>query len=295
MKYSFIVPVYNSEIYLKRCLDSLINQSYNNYEIIIIDNNSKDSSLSIVREYIKKNNNIKLYFSKSKKVGLVRNLGIKKSTGNFFITIDSDDIIESNLLEIINSVITDKTDIVRFNAFSEMEKEMFATNLEPGTYSGKICLEYFIDEYIKYNKIFGPSWLYGINKQFYIENNFKFKNYFQEDFGLIPQVLFFAKTMVVINKQLYNYIYNNNGITNNRNNSYKKAKDILYHYDNHINFANKNMFDVKSKKKFEKYLKTTLIRKYKKLNNYEQILYIKELEKRGINNEDIIDDHYTNL
>ena len=89
-KVSVIIPVYNNSNFIRECIDSVINQTYKNLEILIIDDNSTDNSRDIIDSY--KDKRIKkIYFKKNKGAGLARNEGIKKSTGNYICFIDSDD------------------------------------------------------------------------------------------------------------------------------------------------------------------------------------------------------------
>lgn len=98
---SIIVPVYNVEKYLERCLNSLINQTYLNLEILLIDDGSKDNSLSICKEYEKKDLRIHVYHKDNEGLGLTRNYGIAKATGEYIIFIDSDDYIVVNAIEVL--------------------------------------------------------------------------------------------------------------------------------------------------------------------------------------------------
>lgn len=95
---SIIIPVYNGEKYLSKCLDSIINQSYSQYEIIIIDDGSIDNSLSIAYSYMQKYDFIRVYSNKNKGVSFSRNLGIQKASGNYITFIDCDDWIEKDFL-----------------------------------------------------------------------------------------------------------------------------------------------------------------------------------------------------
>ena len=99
MKVSVIVPVYNSEKYLKRCLDSIIAQTYNNLEIIIVNDGSTDNSTDIIREYKKKDNRIKEINQKNQGCVIARLNGIKESTGQYCMFVDSDDWIELITIE----------------------------------------------------------------------------------------------------------------------------------------------------------------------------------------------------
>ena len=99
MKVSIIVPVYNVEAYLKKCLDSLVNQTLNGIEIILIDDGSKDSSSSICDEYAKKDERIKVIHKKNGGLMAAWMDGVKNSTGKYIQFTDSDDYLEFNAIE----------------------------------------------------------------------------------------------------------------------------------------------------------------------------------------------------
>ena len=91
---SIIVPVYNSELYLKKCLDSIISQTYKNIEIICIEDHSSDDSLRILREYEKKDQRIKVIQKANEGVSLARNAGLDVARGDYVLFVDSDDWID---------------------------------------------------------------------------------------------------------------------------------------------------------------------------------------------------------
>ena len=92
MTVSIIIPAYNSEKFIKRCLDSVINQIYKNLEIIVIDDASKDNTKQIIKEYAEKDNRIRPFYSNENKgVSFSRNIGLKASTGEYIMFVDSDD------------------------------------------------------------------------------------------------------------------------------------------------------------------------------------------------------------
>ena len=101
-KISIVVAVYNAEKTLKKCVDSLLNQTYNNIEIILVNDCSKDNSLDICNEYSKANDNVKV-ISNDRNYGVsdTRNNGIDNSTGEYICFVDSDDYVESNYIEVL--------------------------------------------------------------------------------------------------------------------------------------------------------------------------------------------------
>lgn len=104
---SIIMPVYNAEKYLNRSIESIMNQTYNNIEIILVNDGSTDNSLEICTNYQEKDNRIKLINQENKGVSFARNKGIDEATGDYIMFIDSDDYIEKNMIEDMTSKIAD--------------------------------------------------------------------------------------------------------------------------------------------------------------------------------------------
>ena len=90
---SIIVPIYNKEKYLEKCLDSILGQTYRDLEIILVDDGSQDGSLEICRKYAEKNERIHVYAKKNGGVASARNLGLEKSQGSFLAFVDPDDYL----------------------------------------------------------------------------------------------------------------------------------------------------------------------------------------------------------
>lgn len=101
MRISIIIPVYNVEKYLRRCMDSILNQDYKNIEIILINDGSTDKSEYICKEYSERNKNIKFISQNNKGIAETRNIGLKHATGEYVTFLDSDDWVESNIYSIL--------------------------------------------------------------------------------------------------------------------------------------------------------------------------------------------------
>lgn len=104
MKVSIIVPVYNAERFLSICLDSIINQTYKNIEILLIDDGSTDSSLAIMKEYERRDNRIIVVHQENKGVSTTRNNGIERSTGHYVCFADADDILMPDYIDYLLSM-----------------------------------------------------------------------------------------------------------------------------------------------------------------------------------------------
>ncbi len=110
-KISIIVPMYNSEKHIKKCLESILNQTYEDFELLLINDGSTDITESIIKKY--DDDRIKYYKNENQGIGKARNYGIEKSKGEYIVFIDSDDYVEKTMLEkLINKIESDKLDIV---------------------------------------------------------------------------------------------------------------------------------------------------------------------------------------
>ena len=94
---SIIVPVYNCELYLKQCLDSIQNQTYRNIEVIIVNDGSTDKSLEIINSY--HDRRFKVFSIERRSVGYVRNIGLSKASGSYIMFVDADDVVKDTFVE----------------------------------------------------------------------------------------------------------------------------------------------------------------------------------------------------
>lgn len=128
---SIIVPVYNSEKYLKSCLDSIKNQTYKYTEVIIIDDGSSDLSPQICDDYAKENNNFTVYHKKNEGVSKARNDGINRAKGNYIIFIDSDDTISQDYIEtLFKNILEYDADISMCNIIRVDENGEYIENFD---------------------------------------------------------------------------------------------------------------------------------------------------------------------
>ena len=279
-KFSVIVPVYNVEKYIKKCLDSIFNQSFKDFEVIVVNDGTKDKSMNIVKKY-----NAIIIEQENKGLSEARNTGVKKASGDYLIFVDSDDYIEKDLLKKINESLENNPDIVRYQAKFVTEKETIDYNEKE--FTGLTGSDAF-REITKYH-FFEPAWLYAIKRSYYIKNKFKFaKNTYHEDFGLIPLVIFKSKKVNSINYCGYNYIQRSGSIITNKSyeKTVKKANDTLIHYNYLTNQVKAFEGD---KKYFNSFIANSLILKILDLNKKDYKNYKKELKKQKVFDE-LLDD-----
>lgn len=279
IKYSFIVPVYNTSKYLKKCLDSLAGQNFKDFEIIIVNDGSTDNSKNIISEYEEKYNNIKVINQKNGGLSVARNNGVKGATGKYLIFIDSDDYVETNLLKEVDNEIDD-SEVLRFQVITEDEDggNVKAYNEEPfNEMKGYDAFKY-ISEY----HFVEPAWCYVYKTDYYLKNKFSFKkDVYHEDFGLIPYVIYKARKVKSIDYVGYHYVQRNGSIMNNNDykKTVKKAFDMLEQYKTlrlfSKNIDKKNNYD----DYYLSYISNSVIVKARELKKDERKVYAHELNK----------------
>lgn len=240
MKFSIIVPVYNVFEYLDRCLFSIYNQSYDNYEVIIVNDGSKDNSQEIIDKYIKKDKRFKGYIKENGGLSDARNYGVKYAKGEYLIFVDSDDYLDKDLLK--------KLSIVLKNTEYEIVRYMASTVKDDGTVLRKESIREINDAPLEdkimeilNNYYVEPAWLYTYQRKFYLKNKFSFpKGMIHEDFGTTLIILSKAKSIYIMNFVGYYYVQRDNSIMSHGNYSkeLKKTKDFfLHHLNNRLKFG----------------------------------------------------------
>ena len=282
IKYSFIVPVYNTEKYLKKCLDSLVNQTYKDFEIIVVNDGSTDKSSNIISKYQKKYKNIIVIDKENEGLSMARNRGVQKSSGKYIIFVDSDDYVSNKLLEEVDKKIDD-SDILRFQIATEDEEYTKINEYHEEGFESMCGYDAF--KYLSSYHFVVPAWCYVIRKNYYIENKFSFKKgVYHEDFGLIPYVIYKARKVKSIDFIGYYYIQRNGSIMNNNDykKTVKKAFDMLEQYKTMRLFAKninrKNNLD----DYFLSYISNSVIVKARELKKDEKKVYINELKKLNV-------------
>ena len=176
--FSIIIPVYNVEKYLHRCIKSILNQKFDDYEIILIDDGSKDNSIEICRKYAEVNNNITLITKKNGGAASARNEGIQKSRGNYLLFVDSDDYWngEFSIRRLAEKLESTNTDICLYGCYDEW----FNTKkrvLSRGNYSSFLKdgnTEAILNTLIRVDQFPGSCWIFAVKREFIISNHIQF-------------------------------------------------------------------------------------------------------------------------
>lgn len=211
IKVSIIIPVYNVERYLRKSIESALNQSLDNIEIIAVNDGSTDNSLKILNEYESVYENFKVINQANMGLSGARNSGFNFASGKYVYFLDSDDYIDSKLTELCyHACEKNGTDVVMFDADVFWEQDVNNNNLH-FNYNRKDVLgsnvvkgEELFCELIKKKIYKSPVWLFFYNRQFLINNKLTFYNgIIHEDELFTPQVLLKSKKIIYIPKNLF--------------------------------------------------------------------------------------------
>lgn len=240
-KISIIVPIYNGEKYIKRCLDSLINQSYKNIEIVLINDGSNDNSLKIMKEYSEADKRIVVIDKKNTGVSDTRNLGIKRASGEYICFCDCDDMYDINYIDIMYKTIKKhNVDILKCNYKVIDEDNNHIGNGDVTSICNKKLNKKDLKNIIIPKCLEGDipcfSYLLMIKKD-------KLNVKYPTDISMMEDVLFYIRlllnvgSMYIIDDELYTIMFNTEGATNNVNN-YKRnilnVIDVNYYIKNEL-------------------------------------------------------------
>lgn len=214
IKYSIIVPVYQTKNYLAECIESVLSQTYPHFEIILIDDGSTDGSSELCDYYSKKDNRIVAIHKKNEGQGVARNIGVSIAKGEYIIFLDSDDWW--NDVDALNKIdkLSDKTDLVFFELSIMNRKEIkidIANKLKDEYDNGQLFM------YDLLNKDPSFSWypvLYAFKKEIWENNNILFpKNTFFEDTATVYKIVLFSNKVKVLKDVFYCYRQSRNEST----------------------------------------------------------------------------------
>ena len=212
IKVSFIVPVYNAEIYLEQCIQSMTGQTYQNIEIVLVDDGSSDNSGKICDEFADKDERIRVIHQENQ--GLVKTWirGTRESTGKYLCYVDSDDYIEPDMIETLYAETTDNPkEMICSNIFCDFpDRQVEEKNqLAPGVYEGAL-----LDE-IKYKRLLGNdertilfSRCTKLIARSLIEQNMEYSDptlKMGEDLNIMLPAMIDSERIVVLDRSFYHY------------------------------------------------------------------------------------------
>lgn len=221
-KVSVIIPVYNVEPYLRECLDSVVNQTLQDIEIICVNDGSTDGSLAILEEYVKMDKRIKLFSQENKGLSATRNVGFRNALGKYIHFMDSDDLIELDCLEILYDVSSkNDLDILYFDADAFFESKELAkqhVNYDKyydrkRTYTSIYSGENLFTEMLQYGDYKSSPCLQLLKSEFLKKNNISFyEGILHEDNLFTFQAIMLANRVSHINRKLFHRRVRENSI-----------------------------------------------------------------------------------
>lgn len=282
-KISVIVPIYNAEKYLDRCIKSILNQTYKNIELILVNDGSTDDSESIATKYSTLYKNRVLYLEKQNG-GLsdARNFGLKYATGDYYAFVDSDDYIENTLFENTAKYMNEDYDMIKFQIIDVDEDEKEISRNHSVIFEDKTGEEAF-EILFKEDNMTEVAWGYLYKADFWKENKFEYaKDRYHEDFGLTPLILLKAKKVASTKILAYYYVHTSNSmVRDNNQKAIIRANDLIYHYDYMIRKIDNYDITEKSKGNIKQYYTNSIILAVKNLHNHkEQEEYIAKIKER---------------
>ena len=215
-KISVIVPVYKAEAYLHRCVDSLLAQTFTDFEILLIDDGSPDRSGEICDEYARKDSRVRVWHKENGGVSSARNVGLDNARGEYICFVDSDDWVESNYLKILyDDISMTNVDLVvhGFRRFTSEGKEIGCESYSDLLYDLDIEMQQMLSEQSLYYR--GSPYAKLFKKNVIAERNIKFdiSIHFGEDLCFLFDYLSVVHRVLFSSKSYYNYIqYENSSV-----------------------------------------------------------------------------------
>ena len=244
---SVIVPVYNAEKYIRHCLDSICSQTYSDLEIVLVNDGSKDNSLSILQEYAEKDSRIHVIDQENRGVASARNTGLQNAHGEYILYVDADDWIEADMVERLLSY-TPKEDIVfcgsdSANSDSDVKK-VAAVETEEWDHDRQLL------EFMKHKRMTGMLWNKLIRRRLTEGISFNEKTGYGEDAEFLWQVLKNSNSMLATNEILYHHILDSDSISGHAFSEKKYSaipmwekinEDVVKHYPHLISLAQERL------------------------------------------------------
>ena len=213
---SVIIPVYNAQDGIKRCIDSLLNQSFKNFEIILLNDGSKDNSLNILKEYELKYSFVRVIDKQNEGVAVTRNKGILLAEGEYIMFMDNDDFVDSDYLETFYQAIHEKKLDLVIGGYKRVNQDnqiIFSQDIQQSEWSKYIIM---------------APWAKVYRTEFLKTNNLEFF-----DYGIGEDIIFNLAAYKTTDKiglldyKGYNWYYNNKSISNTSQRGFSPKIDIL--------------------------------------------------------------------
>ena len=283
-KVSIIIPIYNVEKYLHKCIESVESQTLENIEVILVNDGSTDNSEIIIEKFKEKYNNIKYIKKENGGLSDARNVGIRNATGDYILFVDSDDYISDTLLNDLSIYMEQEYDLIKFKMIKVDENYKEIGKVEGPIFENKNGEEAF-------NLLYGndvmlqPAWLYLYKKSFWDRNKFEYPvGMNHEDFARTALIMLKADSVASTNVYGYYYVQSEGSITrgNDETKKLKRAQDIINHYDYMLRVIDDYNIMKRTKDNLKIYYTNCMILKLDELSEESKKVYLKELKERKV-------------
>lgn len=239
-----VIPIYNVERWLDRCVVSVVNQTYRDLEIILVDDESPDRCPQMCEDWAAKDSRIKVIHKKNAGLGMARNTGIEHATGKYIIFVDSDDYIEENTIEVCVAVAEkEQADIVSYGNDKVLQNGNVVDERRPAApkaiYTGHEIMRVLLPMVLSKNPKTGEDWQLSLSACFsmfalkpILDHNWRFvseREIISEDYYSVLKLYQYAQKIVILDKVFYHYTTNPTSLTQTyRKDRYEK---ICYFYE----------------------------------------------------------------
>lgn len=224
---SIVVPIYKVENELSRCVQSLLNQTHKNIEVILVNDGSPDRCPELCNHYAESDSRVQVVHKKNGGLSDARNAGLRVATGEYVLYVDSDDYIELDSCEKLLVGVKDGVDFV-VGACREICGDNISYQRHSNIEAGKVYTSRdFVIKSIKNNEWYAPAWLNLYNRDFLLKNNLYYKvGYMFEDHQMLPRLYCAANKVLYVDYPFYNYIIRDNSIMTSTNSPEKVSMSI---------------------------------------------------------------------
>lgn len=235
-KISVIIPVYNVEEYLDKCIQSILLQNFSEYEVILVDDGSTDGSAEICDKYSRKYTQIKVIHQDNKGLGGARNTGIEAACGEYLLFVDSDDSVKENMFSFLcNTAFENDSDMVLFGMdYIDEDGKIIETKRPLGSGIRNICS----DERMEIFSVNPYAWNKLYRRELFIKNNIRYpERMWYEDLCVTPKIILCADRLTLTDKVFYNYLQRKSSIMHVKNTD--RNSDMLAVVTDVLNFYRK--------------------------------------------------------
>ena len=271
-KISVIVPVYKAEKYLHRCVDSILAQTFTDFELILVNDGSPDNSGAICDEYAQKDNRVRVFHKENGGVSSARNLGLDNAQGEYITFCDADDYVTPDWLMAYSNAMMDNTDLA-IQGYNIIDCDKNIIKHLPSQKGNTFEAKQKLIISLMRQEVYGYLWIKLFRRQLIEQNNIRFdiKSAFREDAQFFSKYLEYTTTFSCINKENYFYILPTAGKKYNGDSFYSllpifQSLDIIYNKELPIEICKIFYLDIK-------YSAIISIQDGKKLSSYHLDLY----------------------